>query len=303
MGIDGGGSTLRVVIADADLNRKAYIERKETSNPSSVGRELAAKLIASAVESALQYAYLRPDDIVAVGAGIAGADPYRTGTWLDGVLRRMFPSSVVVPSSDYEIALVGARGERSGVLLLAGTGSIGYGVNMDGDAARVGGWGYVLGDEGSGYWFGLQALQAVTRADDGRSGRTQLTGSVLGHTRCETPRELVAWLYGNWASRPKAVAALAPLVMGAALDGDRVARAIVDTGANYLYQHYAVLCERLHMSQPPLAFAGGLLESDTPLRAALMLRLDIQNPPVKRHEPVIGATILARDTARKETES
>ena len=68
--------------------------------------------------------------------------------------------------------LVAGVGDEPGVVLIAGTGSIAYGVNHDGFAARAGGWGYVLGDEGSGYWIGRQALAAVVREADGRGPKT-----------------------------------------------------------------------------------------------------------------------------------
>lgn len=301
MGIDGGGSTLRVAITDDELTTKAYIERKETSNPIAVGAEIATQLIHSAVEIALQYAFLTPSDITAVSAGIAGAEAERMYDWLDGVLRQQFPHAHVVPSSDYEIALVGARAERYGVLILAGTGSVAFGVNREGQSTRVGGWGYMIGDEGSGYWIGQQAMRAITHAYDNRAQSTQLAPMILDHAQVKAPRDLVQWIYGDVSLRVKTVAALAPLVMQAAESGDAVALDIIQQAATHLHGHYNAILQRLNMSQAPVAFTGGLLEHDTILQRELIKKLNLTAAPIRQYEPVFGAAILARDTLKSHS--
>ena len=82
----------------------------------------------------------------------------------------MLPAAQIALSSDVEIALVGALGQRLGIVVLAGTGSAAYGVNRAGDALLVGGWGYLLGDEGSGYWIGAEALRLLARASGSAPG-------------------------------------------------------------------------------------------------------------------------------------
>ena len=107
------------------------------------------------------------------------------------------------------------------MVLIAGTGSIAYGVNEHGFAARSGGWGYVIGDEGSGYWIGRQALTAVVREADGRGPRTRLTPLVLEHFQLARVDGLVREVYDRNLRRP-AIAALGPLVDRARAEGDVV---------------------------------------------------------------------------------
>ena len=153
MGIDGGGSTVRVVIVTPDLTICGQSEGP-TVNPGVVGSENAANTIRQAMRTALKSANLTADQIAAVGIGVAGAAAYHSADWLRAVVGAVTPQARIVPSADFEIALVGALGQREGVLVLAGTGSLAYGVNAAGETALVGGWGYLLDDAGSGYWIG-----------------------------------------------------------------------------------------------------------------------------------------------------
>ena len=98
-------------------------------------------------------------------------------------------------STTRSIALVAGVGDEPGVVIVAGTGSIAYGRNARGEAARAGGWGYVLGDEGSGYWIGRLALRAVVRQADGRGAATALTPRMLAHFGVSRPQDLIHEVY------------------------------------------------------------------------------------------------------------
>src|SRR5690606_12096698 len=124
--------------------------------------------------------------------------------------------------------------DGAGILLIAGTGSSAWARGVDGRTARAGGWGHLLGDEGSGYALGVAALRAVARAHDGRAPSTDLRDAVLRHANVAAPEALIAWA----ASAAKAeIAALAPCVAEAAAADDAVARAIVDRAARDLADH------------------------------------------------------------------
>src|SRR5690606_10986978 len=140
--------------------------------------------------------------------------------WVRATVGAALPGVPLCTATDVEIALTGAHGERRGILILAGTGSVAYGVNAAGESAQVGGWGYLLGGEGSGHWIGMKALQAVVRAADGRAAPTALTDAVLRTLDLKTPRDLIQWIYTpeSAAPRTRAVAQLAPLVLAAADD-------------------------------------------------------------------------------------
>ncbi len=138
------------------------------------------------------------------------------------------PHSLVV--NDALIALQAGVGAAEGIVIVAGTGSIAYGCDRHGHAVRSGGWGYVLGDEGSGYWMGRLALRAIVREVDGRGQPTSLTPRVLAHFGVARPEELLHTVYRHDFT-PAAVAALATHVQHAHDEGDAVATAILDRGA------------------------------------------------------------------------
>lgn len=293
MGIDGGGSTVRVVIVTPDLTILGQSEGA-TVNPSVVKRELVATRIQTAIQEALAVANLSPDQIAGVGLGIAGAAASHSAAWLNAVIAPVFaesPHTHIVPSSDYEIALIGAMGERRGVLILAGTGSLAYGVNAVGASALVGGWGYLLGDEGGGYWIGLEGLRAVIRANDGSSRPTTLTNTLLNALNLPNARALISWLYRSDTPRTREIAALAPLVLEQAQDtaADQIAR----QAARQLASMAQTASARLDMESPSFAFAGGLLTTPNPMSAALCRELGLSAIPEPRFPPVIGAALLA----------
>jgi len=177
----------------------------------------------------------------------------------------------------------------------AGTGSIAVGRDRSGTLRRMGGYGWQMGDEGSGYAIGRAALGAVSRARDGRSPTTPLQGRLLGVTRSADFDELVSWAA---TATPAQVAALAPHVLEVAAAGDVVARGILDYAARELSQLaiclQPLLTDRDRMS---VALAGGLLEADTPLRATLLTKLGEQDRLSVVDAPIdatLGALAIAR---------
>jgi N-acetylglucosamine kinase-like BadF-type ATPase len=295
MGIDGGGSAIRVVITTPDLTVCGQSDGP-TANPGVVGFDTATRTIQDAMRAAFAAADLSPDQIAAVGIGIAGAAAHHSADWLREVVAAVTPRAAIVPSADFEIALVGAVGRHEGVLVLAGTGSLAYGVNAEGRSALVGGWGYLLDDAGSGYWVGIRALAAVARAADGRGPHTSLTAILLEALDLAKPLDLVPWLYLSETARTRTIAQLAPLVLDQATDGDLVARVIVTGAAAELATAAHTVMRRLDMPAPDFAFAGGLLSGTNLLSESLCTALGLETMPVPHHPPVIGAALLALES-------
>lgn len=300
VGIDGGGSTVRAVVTAPDLTLLGQAEGG-AANPGTVGRAAAAETIQGTVRAALHAAGIAHERVAAVGIGVAGAAASHSADWLREVVGGVTPGARVVPSADYEIALVGALGERRGVLVLAGTGSLAYGVNARGRSALAGGWGYLLGDEGSGYWLGLEGLRAVVRAADGRGPATALSAALLKALQLPDARDLIAWLYRADAPRTPAIARLAESVLAAAAGADPVARGLVARGAQELAHAARAVMRTLSMRRPAIAFAGGLLSAPNPLSEALCVRLGLPALPAARYSPAIGAALLARDVLKAQT--
>lgn len=300
VGIDGGGSTVRVVVTTPALDILGQSDGG-AANPSAVGAASAAEAIRDALCAALEAADVSPERVDAVGIGVAGAAASHSATWLREVVAAVTPGARVVPSADYEIALAGALGRRRGVLVLAGTGSLAYGVNARGRSALVGGWGYLLGDEGSGFWLGLEGLRAVVRAADGRAPATALSAALLGELHFAEPRDLISWLYRADTPRTPEIARLAGHVLAAAERGDAVACQLIDRAADELALAARAVIRALNMRQPAIAFAGGLLSAENSLSAALCARLGLPARPVALYPPVVGAALLAREGLASST--
>lgn len=286
MGIDGGGSTLRVAVIDHAAN--VLVEVTEgTANPNLIGRDAATQHIQSAMQAALAPV----GDVAGVGIGIAGASAEYAEDWLLSVVRGVLPSVHVAAASDNEIALVGATGKREGLLILSGTGSGVFGINPQGEKLQVGGWGYLLGDEGSGYWLGLQAIRYATRCYD-RGLSTPFYEAVLTELGTNNGRGIIQAVYLNEKPVPT-VARLAPTVLAFA-EQDADARAIVQQAVDDLAQQASIAMQRLKMPEPTIAFAGSILQHENPVSQGLAAALNLPQIPQALYRPVIGAALLAQ---------
>ena len=295
MGIDGGGSKLRIAIVDANLDQLSALTAGSV-NPSIIGRAAARERIQGGIRDALGLAKLRHENITATGIGIAGASNLHSEKWLLETVKSVLPNSQLAPSSDMEIALVGALAQRHGILLLAGTGSAVYGLTPDGERLQVGGWGYLVGDEGSGFWIGSRLLRHVTETFDSGAERcmTALGRACLDELGLSQARELVAWVYRSETAPAVRIASLAPFVLDRAENGDNMAIDILRQAARHLVGQVETTRRRLNYIEAPIAFAGGLLEVENWLSGEVAQRLALAERPLAKHPPVLGAALLAK---------
>jgi N-acetylglucosamine kinase-like BadF-type ATPase len=186
---------------------------------------------------------------------------------------------------------------------VAGTGSIAYGRNARGEAARAGGWGYILGDEGSGYWIGRTAVRAVLREADRRGERTTLTPRLMKHFNVSRPQDLIHEVYYG-GLRPTAIGALSPHVQAAYDEGDHVAAGILDGAARELTSSALSVARRLGLEDGALTFvlAGGVFKGVPWLIGEMTRRLTTfattATVRVLEVEPAAGAVRLALAEAR-----
>lgn len=202
---------------------------------------------------------------------------------------------------DHETALHGALSGQPGCALIAGTGSICCGRNAAGEFVRVGGWGHLIDDGGSGYALGRDALAAVVRQWDGRGEATLLSELIPARLGTRTPQELIAYVYGGDKSR---IAAVAPLVAQAAGQGDQAALRIYERGSAELTALVTAAADRLGLRVGEVALLGGLLSHDRFLREAFTADLARKAPGLRCVEPrqdaAAGAAMLALDMLREE---
>jgi N-acetylglucosamine kinase-like BadF-type ATPase len=189
------------------------------------------------------------------------------------------------------------------VVIISGTGSIAYGRNAAGEAARSGGWGYVLGDEGSGYWIGRAALRAVLRAADFRGPRTLLTQMLLDHFQVTHPQLLLHEVYHQHL-KPAAIGALASSVHRAFTEGDEAAAGILRGAADELEGAAMSVARRLDLVGEVFSFilSGGIFRAVPWLVQELTRRLPLtaalSTTRLLDREPAEGAVTLALQEAR-----
>lgn len=293
VGVDGGGTHTRAVLVD-----EAGRELGRAEGGASVVRveapESAARVVIETVRAAADMAGVDlPADVLWAGLAGAGSRDARVG--VEVALSAAGLAERTVVGTDVEAAFEDAFGDGPGILLIAGTGSIAWARSADGRLERVGGWGDRLGDEGSGFAIGMAALRAVVRAEDGRGEVTRLRAAVIEHLGLGAPSDLIAWV----ATASKArVAALVPVVVTAAQEGDGVARRILDEAVAALTDHLTAAVERggPWENPPELVLWGGLLQPDGSLRGAVepaARSLPVQLS-ARSVDPALGAVSLAR---------
>jgi len=294
VGIDGGGSRTHAIVADdagATLGQA-------TGAGSSVRRghiDEPADVIAAVVRDALASCGMAHTAPRVLFAGVAGAGRDAERQALQHALMSRNLAADVVVEPDFSIALDDAFGGGSGVLLIAGTGSVAFGRGPTGATARCGGWGPVCGDEGSGAWLGRRALSVVTAASDGREPATALTGAVLTAAEVNEATELIAWAAD---ATPAKVASLAPVVFTVADAGDLRANALVSLAVEELALHVRSLARQLfgdERESVPVALSGGLLQRGSTLRKRLEHRLKAAVPGAQLRP---GDVVPARGAVR-----
>ena len=299
MGIDGGGSTLRIAITEENLSLIDSFHGSP-ANPNLIGHNVATHRIQNAIGKLLGQTNLSPEDITAIGIGVAGASNLHSELWLRSAISPIFTNSLIIPSSDLEIALVGALGQRNGILVLSGTGSAVFGVSPTGDTLQLGGWGYLLGDEGSGYWIGLQALKRIIQDNEEyydeftNFENSSLNNKILDELKLNTSRDLIRWLYRSENPPATQIASITRLIVEEADNGNWDAINLLQSAAIQLSGKVDLMVRRLDYPGAPIAFGGGLLENDNRLSQELAERLGLPYRPIAKYPPVIGGALLAQ---------
>jgi N-acetylglucosamine kinase-like BadF-type ATPase len=294
LGIDVGGTKTVCLLADEDAQVVAQ-GREEGANLQGAGELALEKVLHSVMERTLAGTGMLPSSIC---LGIAGVDRAADEAIVRSIMARIGYKARILVVNDALIALQAGISDAPGIVIVSGTGSIAYGRNADGEASRAGGWGYVLGDEGSGYWIGRLALRAVVRHADGRGRVTSLTPRLLGHFGVQKAAELIHKVYHEELS-PRSIAAAAKYVQHARDDGDAIAAGILSRAADELITAATAVMTRLDLIGTPFTFvlAGGMFRALPWLCEQMQLLLPslAHQSTVMRleEEPALGAVRLA----------
>lgn len=299
LGVDGGGTKTRAVIANS---RQQVVGEGMAgpSNPLRVGIEMAVAAIEEAIDKACAAAGVERREIVAAEIGLAGVRRGDLRVRMQEALTGLGIGTLEVVT-DADIALFGATGGEQGLVVIAGTGSICCGTN----ARRVhfcsGGWGTLMGDEGSGSWIARRALQAIAQGSDGRGPEdAKLRQAALAYFNVATLDELAMAIYAPSMTNDR-IAGLCRHVIEAAQAGDEVARDIVLAAGRELSTAAAAVIRNLRMEREKfqVAYVGGVFAAGDlvldPLRAEIARVAPSAFVAPPRLSPAIAATRMARE--------
>lgn len=303
LGVDGGASSTTCAVATDD-GAVVGIGHAGPSNHilAPGGRERARAAVGDGVGHALAAAGLGPVAFRAAQFGMTGIvrDSERARVFA-GVVAEALKAAIVQIDNDAVIARAGALAGRPGVIVIAGTGSVAFGEDPSGRQARAGGWGYIFGDEGSGFAIGCGAVRAALHARDGTGEPTVLV-ERLSEAAGLPVTEMPMAFYEGRINRAR-IAALAPVVSHAAQERDAVAVRLIDEAAAALARLAASVIAQLHWPDGPVAVGpvGGVFDAGRtilgPLGEALARTAPAAVLVPPRLAPAVGGVLLAMRAA------
>jgi glucosamine kinase len=292
LALDAGGTSTECALADEE--RILARVRGASVKILRVAPEQARDNLQALLADALRGAHISLDQVSATCAGISGFSVPANRDWLRNILSEWVGGSIVVCGDD-EIALDAAFPGQSGVLIIAGTGSNVVARASTGQRVNVGGWGPMLGDEGSGYWIGQQALRAAFRAWD-RGEPSLLLERVAEHWQAADAWQIVDRAH---STRPPDFAAISPLVNACAEQGDRISLEVLAAAGQELAEAAALAFRKMRALEsdlsivPGIAFTGSVLRFSGIVREQMIDSLRRALPTVhvlpQAVDPIMGA--------------
>lgn len=301
LGIDGGGT--KTTGCPGDLTGKVYgrVERG-ASNYHVVGVDRFKAVIEEIITEAEGAFGLSRSELRLISLGLAGVDRPRDREVIMAALADLRLGCQFIINNDAQIALAAGTGAVQGIVLIAGTGSIAYGVNASGQSFRAGGWGHLISDEGSGYDIGRQGLFRGIKAWEGREQPSILFERIMAHLKVSNMDELISAVYSPTASKAF-IASLAEVVTTAAREGDPLAGEILRDAADGLAGLVESVLARGFAGEGPVPVCGygSLLRNCETIRKRIInhfsQRISFILPD---EEPVIGALRIGMDSLKAE---
>ncbi|MBO3800129.1 MAG: hypothetical protein FGF52_03650 [Candidatus Brockarchaeota archaeon] len=296
IGVDGGGTKTEAVLLTTDGEIVSYVE-KGPSNHHNVGIEKARKTVEEACLEVVRKAGVSSRDVEIVVASMAGLDCSLDFKALEEAMAG-FPIGRIILVHDSMAALYATNAGGESAIIIAGTGSSTAGINSRGEYARAGGWGYLLADEGSGFYIAKKGVVAALMEYEGRGPSTLITKLLMERLNAKTPDEIIWHVYTKGMSIVE-FAKLAPLVTEAARNGDKVAIGILCDAARELANTLGGVIRKLRMvdDEFPIGLIGGVFKAGelitNPLKdeiKKLAPRAYLTSP---RFPPVAGACLIA----------
>jgi len=275
IGIDGGGTKTKGLLADESGNVIASAAAGP-SNPNAVKEKDLASVFYDIFSSMEQQQKGFEKHTVSLYAGISGAGNKENEKVLRGILKKLFPEKTAIKiEADAVNALYAGTYGEPGIVQISGTGSITYGKNSRGTVQRVGGWGYLFGDEGSGYDIGRRAVTAALKAFDGRGPETVLLQMLYAHFQVDNPQDLIRRVYTS-PSPKKEISPLSQIVFHAYKQNDSTAKMIVNQTADELALNITALYKKIFTAseKTTIVLSGGIFQERDIIPKLLREQLD-----------------------------
>lgn len=303
IGIDAGGSKTKAVLCRKDLTIVQSLTT-DACNITSTGIENASEILINSISNLLDELSITIKDIASIGIGAAGAGRTELAERLKKVMLEddLFKSAGfqnIIIVTDAAIALEGAFDGNPGCMIIAGTGSIVFAKVRSGEIIRVGGFGKVIGDEGSGYSIGRKAINVLSRMLDGRIKENTFTQRIKTEVNVESINSLIKKIY----TENYDLSSLAPIVIHLAESDAKEAQDILSEEADELIGHILAVVKRTNNPKIDLVFAGGLLQNENYYRFLLTEKIVKNFKEARILEPIyppeIGAVLLAQNEFNK----
>jgi glucosamine kinase len=300
MGIDGGATKTTAAVLDLDGGAVSFAHGGP-SNQDAIGAKAAVEALLQVADLAISRAGISERDLARVVLAVAGTD---TGTVARHVREARSEDWIVV--NDVVAAWATATGARPGVGAISGTGSNVFGVGPEDRPWRAGGWGHILGDEGSGYWLGIESIKAALHDRDGTGPQTGLSDAVSEFFGADEVEQVAARVYSEPLTK-REIAAFAPQVAKLATAGDAVARGLYERGAAELGHQIAVVIAKTGLGEDgsgfPVGLIGGVYKVGSvfvdPLTTVIHETAPLARVSVVEMAPVGGSLLLAARACRR----
>ena len=298
LGLDCGATKSECAVADTD----GIILHSSTGEPANflvIGADKAAENIISLLKECkvklnFNYADIKSIVIGAAGAGREEDAGKLKGSLLSLIAKNGISTKSLIVISDAQIALEGAFPNKPGCILIAGTGSIIYGKDEDGKIHRVGGFGRIIGDEGSGYSIGRRALQNVAKYYDGSAEKSEMVRIISDEYEINSSEDLINKVYKENIN----IASVAELVLESANRGDKIAVTILEEETDELVHQLRAMIKKMNVDELNVSFAGSLVINKNVFSNMLVDKIRFSLPIITivkaKYSPAQGAIYMAR---------
>lgn len=303
LGVDGGGTKTAYALVDAEGDIRASHVGGSVSYLSE-GISSATVLLSKGIRATLSKGAISPERLLFAFVGLpAYGEDSAAIAQLDAMPAEVLDRARYRCANDMVCSWAGSLACVDGISVIAGTGSMAYGVYA-GRTARAGGWGEIIGDEGSAYWIAREGMNLFSRMSDGRAARGPLYRLVFERLKIQADLDLCSHIYGEGADKRSTFAQFAPLVHEAAQRGDTQAVAIFERGSGELVQ--CVLATRNALAVPddvmlPVSHTGGVFSGAGLMVDAFRSALAASDQPFEyrapQFPPAVGAAVYAAQLA------